>query len=495
MLLSARQICKSFGRNLVLNRVDFEVARGEVHALMGENGAGKSTLVKILSGVYAADRGEVYMEGRPVRLARPVDALAHGLATVYQELNLATHLTVAENIFLGREPLRLRRAGVIDRGRLYADAQAVIDRFGFAMDARAPVRSLSLAQRQLVEIARAVVAAGKLVVMDEPTSSLTEGEVVKLFAVIRELRAHGLSIVYISHRIQELQEIADRVTVLRDGVRVLTGPFREFDTPTLLRQMVGRELRDIYPPKSPPGWEEVLRVNGLRVPGRLEQVDLTLRRGEILGLAGLAGSGVMDIVRALYGVAPRSGGTLLLGGRALERQTPERAVRQRMGFLTEDRKATGICPELSVKFNMSLASLRALVRWGVINLKKEEAAAAHQIESLRIRPPDPRQRIGRLSGGNQQKAVLARWLMAESQVLLCAEPTRGIDMGARAEIYRLLAGLAGRGVSIVIVSSDLPELLGLCHEIIVIRRGRSVKRLRAENTSQEEILHLAAIGE
>src|SRR5947209_1406900 len=400
--LEMRVITKSFAGNSVLAGVSLRVAAGEVHALVGENGAGKSTLMKVLAGVHQPDAGEILIEGRPVRFTRPADALAHGVAMIYQELSLAPHLTVAENIFLGREPLRFRALGVVDRREMNERARQLLSDYGFRLDPRARVGRLSAADRQLVEITRATVAARRVVVMDEPTSSLTAHEAEELFRLIRDLKGRGLAIVYISHRLEELSAIADRLTILRDGRAVYAGAWGEISRDEIIRHMAGRELKEIFPPRSSPAGEARLRVERLTLAGKFEGVSFEARAGE---------------------------------------------------------------------------------------------ASRDLIERLHIRPPDPAKAVGHLSGGNQQKVLLARWLFASSHVFLLDEPTRGVDVAARAEIYRAINGLAEAGAAAVLVSSDLPELLGMSDRILVMRRGRMVAELDAKTTTQEEVLKYAAVEE
>jgi ribose transport system ATP-binding protein len=493
--LEMRGISKSFAGNSVLAAVNLAAAAGEVHALVGENGAGKSTLMKILAGVYQPDAGQTLVDGQAVRFHRPGDALAAGIAMIYQELSLAPHLTVAENIFLGREPLRFAPLGIINRRELNERATALLREYGFKLDARAEVQRLSAADRQLVEIARASVEARRVIVMDEPTSSLTNREVEELFKLIRDLKTRGLAIIYISHRLEELTRIADHLTILRDGQAVYTGKWGEISTDDMIRHMAGRELKEIFPPRQAATAEARLTVSHLTRAGKFSDVSFTARSGEVLGIAGLAGAGRTELVEAIFGAQPADSGAISLNGSPLDIARPDRAVARGLGLLTEDRKRTGLGLNLSLAHNLTLASVRSLVKNWLLDRKGETSVARQYIDKLQIRPADPNKIVGRLSGGNQQKVLLGRWLFASSQVFLLDEPTRGVDVAARSEIYRAINQLAEAGAAIVMVSSDLPELLGMADRILVMRRGRLVAELEAGKTSQEELLKFAAVEE
>ena len=496
-LVELRQISKSYGGVPVLKGADLTVCAGEIHGLVGENGAGKSTLVKVLAGEVPRDGGEVCWQGHFPPLASRTHAERLGITMIHQELNLAPHLTVAENIFLGHEPAG-RAAGTIDCRREVAEAQASLERLGFDLEARTPVRRLSQAQRQLVEIARAVVRATRLVIMDEPTSSLSAKEVDELFRVVRQLQAHGVAVIFVTHRMEELAQIADRVTVLRDGETVHEGPMPRRDFGELIRAMVGRELKDFYPARDRKPGEVVLRVEGLRRSSsgglRLHDVTLNLRRGEIVGLAGLMGAGRTELVEAIFGASPPECGSIVIDGKAVVMRSPEDAIRNGMALITEDRKRTGLALNLAASHNITLANLGALLQKGCLNLGKEEQVARGFINRLRIRAHSTAQRVGRLSGGNQQKVVLAKWLFRQARVFIFDEPTRGIDVGSKTEIYRLMNQLAESGAAILMVSSELPEILGMADRVLVMRSGRIVKELVAAETTQEEIMRWATLG-
>ncbi len=491
--LEMRGISKAFAGNIVLTDVSLTVQRGEVLALLGENGAGKSTLMKILAGVHQPDGGEIFIDDQLVKIANPKDSLKHGVAMIYQELSLAPHLTVAENIFLGREPVN--NFGFINQKSLVENAAQLLKEYGFNLAPNSKVSHLSTAKRQLVEITRAIVEAKKVIVMDEPTSSLTSNEVEELFRLIRDLKARGLAVIYISHRLEELDEIADRVTILRDGRAVFSGVWGSINTDEVIRHMAGRELKEIFPPRHASIGEVKLSVKNLGRAPKFENVNFEVRAGEVVGIAGLAGAGRTELVEAIYGTQPATTGEINLLGNNIARSTPSHSVQNGLSLLTEDRKRTGLCLNLPLSTNMTLANVKALLSGLRLSQSAETKAATHYIEKLQIRPPSPTKVVGRMSGGNQQKVLLGRWLFANTKVFLLDEPTRGVDVAARSEIYREVNELAEQGAAIVMVSSDLPELLGMADRILVMRRGRFVAELNGKETSQEEILKYAAVEE
>ncbi len=493
--LEMRGIGKSFAGNQVLANVTLTAQSGEVLALIGENGAGKSTLMKILAGVHHPDSGEILIDGQRRNFERPADALAAGIAMIYQELSLAPHLTVAENIFLGREPRRGGLLKAIDSRRLNAEARRLLEDYGFRIDPQIPVGRLSAADRQLVEITRAIVEARRVIVMDEPTSSLTTHEVEELFRLIRDLKRRGLAIIFISHRIEELEEIADRMTILRDGVAVFNGDWGSISTDEMIRHMAGRELKEIFPPRQTTIGEVRLRVSNLSRPPVFSGINFDVRAGEVVGIAGLAGAGRTEVVEAIFGAQPASGGEIELNGERISSSSPSLAVDKGLGLLTEDRKRTGLCLNLSLSTNITLANVGSMLKNLRLQAKSELKTTQGYIEKLNIRPPFPAMPVGRMSGGNQQKSLLARWLFAGSKVFLLDEPTRGVDVAARSEIYREVNSLAESGAAIVMVSSDLPELLGMADRILIMRRGQMVAELAARETTQEEILKYAAVEE
>ena len=489
--LEMRGISKAFAGNTVLTDVTITAQSGAVLALLGENGAGKSTLMKILAGVHQPDAGEIIIDGAAVKFSRPADALKHGVAMIYQELSLAPHLSVAENIFLGREPVS--SLGIINQNSLHEKAATLLNDYGFKLNSRARVGSLSTAKRQLVEITRAIVEAKKVIVMDEPTSSLTSHEVTELFRLIRDLKAHSLAVIYISHRLEELDEIADQVTILRDGRTVYAGQWGTLNTDEVIKHMAGRELKEIFPPRHAKIGATKLSVTNLSRPPKFTNINFEARAGEVLGIAGLAGAGRTELVEAIFGTQPAASGEINLLGKNINRAMPHTSVEHGLSLLTEDRKRTGLCLNLPLATNLTLANVKALLLGGRLQRKTENSAATEYIEKLHIRPPSPTKIVGRMSGGNQQKVLLGRWLFAKSQVFLLDEPTRGVDVAARSEIYREINELAEAGAAVVMVSSDLPELLGMADRILVLRRGRMVAELNARQTTQEEILKHAAV--
>ena len=494
-MLRMRAITKSFAGNLVLAGVNLEGRGGEVHALVGENGAGKSTLMKILAGVYRPDAGEILIEGQSVRLLRPADALLHGIAMIYQELSLAPHLTVAENIFLGREPLSFAAAGIVNGRAMNERSAHMLSEYGFKLDPRSRVERLSAAERQLVEIARATLEAQRVIVMDEPTSSLTAKEVEDLFRLIRKLKSRGLAIIYISHRLEELDFIADRLTVLRDGKAVYTGARGEISRDEIIQHMAGREVKALFPPRNSTKGKPRLLVKKLSRAGKFREVSLEVRAGEVVGIAGLAGAGRTELLEAIFGAHLADGGEICLNGSPLKPSQPDKRVALGMGLLTEDRERTGLCLNLALTRNLTLANVGAVMKGWLVDGKREIAVAREHIDKLHIRPTNPHKTVSRMSGGNQQKVLLARWLCANSQVFLLDEPTRGVDVNARAEIYQTINHLAEGGAAVLMVSSDLLELLGMADRILVMRRGRLVAELDARSTSQEEVLKHAAVDE
>ena len=490
-----RRIDKSFPGVHALDHVDLEVRAGEVHCLLGENGAGKSTLMKVLMGVYRADSGEILLDGQRVHIGHPHQALAHGITMVFQELNLVPVLSVAENVFLGIEPLLVKAAGIVDWRTLKRRTREVIDRFHFPLDPDAIVSRLSRAQQQLVEITKALVVDSRMVIMDEPTSSLSLEETDQLFLIIRRLRSEGVAIIYISHRLEELKQIGDRVTIMRDGQKVHTTDVATTDLSTMIRHMVGRELRDMYPKDTAPAGSERLRVEGLAAhQGRIHDISFAVRAGEIVGIAGLVGAGRTELAEALFGVVPLDAGRVVVDGTERCFRSPHDAIRAGLGLLTEDRKRTGLFLNLSVAHNTTVASLERLLKGFHIPLAEERRVAQGYVDQLTIRTPSVRQIALRLSGGNQQKVVLAKWLYAQSQILIFDEPTLGIDVGAKVEVYRLLCELARQGAAILMISSDLPELLAMSDRILAMRRGELVADLDARATDQEEVLRYMALG-
>jgi ribose transport system ATP-binding protein len=490
VVFDARGIGKSFPGVQALSGVDFTVRRGEVHALLGENGAGKSTLIKILSGVYQKDAGEMTFAGRPFAPSDPREAQAAGIAVIYQEFNLVPNMTIAENIFLGDEPGR-GKSPFVDWATMTARTRELLAQLDLRLDPHQRVQSLGVAQQQLVEVAKALHRQVDLLVMDEPTAALTLREIDHLFAVIARLKRSGVAIVYISHRLEEIYRIADRVTVLRDGRWVGTLAVADCTRDRLIAMMVGRRLENQFPKQTIPIGDEVLRVEGLRRDGVFADVSFAVRAGEIVGLAGLMGSGRTEVARAIFGADPLDAGQIFVHGEPVTIQGPRDAMRLGIALLTEDRKQQGLILPLSVRDNTSVTVLGRLLRGPFIDRGAERDLVQRYVTSLAIKTPSLAQPVAYLSGGTQQKVVLSKWLATRPAVLIFDEPTRGIDVGAKVEIYRLMGDLAQQGVAILMISSELPEILGLSDRILVLHQGRLVADIAREEADQETILRYA----
>lgn len=481
-------IDKSFPGVQALDGAVLDVSPGEVHVLLGENGAGKSTLMKVLCGQYEADAGEIVFGDVSIRPAGPLDAERLGLVMIHQELNLVPGLTVAENIYLGHEPTT---AGLIGDRTMCDGARELLAGLQCDIDPDTPVSQLSVAEQQLVEIARALQRRARLLVMDEPSAALSDAEIDALFTVIRDLASAGVPVIYISHRMPEIFAIGDRVTVMRDGKTVGTRDVGSTNVSELIRLMVGRTIAERVPKRDVKPGDVVLEVDRLCGPGLPEPISFSVREGEILGVAGLMGSGRTKLARAIFGADPTDGGTVTVAGRKLRRHVPAESIAAGLGFLTEDRKQQGLVLQCTVTENISLTSIDEVSTAGVINLRAERELARREVERLRIRIASLDQTIVNLSGGNQQKVVLARWLAARCRVLLFDEPTRGIDVGAKAEIYELIGELVGHGVAIVLISSEMPELLGLSDRVTVMHEGAVRGVLSRTEATQERIMELA----
>jgi ribose transport system ATP-binding protein len=484
-------ITKSFPGVRALDGVSFEVEAGEVHALVGENGAGKSTLMKILAGAYVADGGEIAIDGKPVTIAGPKSAELLGIGMIYQEFNLVPDLGVVENIVLGIEPVR---RGLLDRPAAVAKAAAVLAELGIALPLGRVARRLSVAEQQLTEIAKCLVRKARLIVMDEPTAALTEREIDALFALIARLKATGVAFVYISHRLEELPRIADRVTVIRDGRAIDTRATSALPQDELIHLMVGRSL-DAHFPELPPvaaGAAVRLSVRNLRAATNVDDVSFDVRGGEIVGLAGLVGAGRTEIVRAIAGADIPTSGDVQIDGRRVVIRGPHSAIAAGIALITEDRKAQGLVLGMTVRENTTLAHLQAYSRGPFVDFGAETAAANHEIAELRIRTPSTEQLVRNLSGGNQQKVVLAKWLVGAASVFLFDEPTRGVDVGAKVEIYGLMLELLRHGAAIVMVSSELPEVLGMSHRILVVRGGKIRAEFARADATPDKVIAVAA---
>ncbi|HUN92246.1 MAG TPA: sugar ABC transporter ATP-binding protein [Burkholderiaceae bacterium] len=490
-LLEISGIVKAFPGVLALDNVSFRLRAGSVHALMGENGAGKSTLMKIIAGIYVPDKGEVRVKGRALTLRGPLDALDNGIAMIHQELNLMPFMTVAENIWIRREPLN--RFGLVDHGELKRRTQALFDRLAIDLDPEVELRSLSIANRQMVEIAKAVSFDSDVLIMDEPTSALTEHEVAHLFRIIRQLREQGKGIVYITHKMNELFEIADEVSVFRDGRYIDTKLASEVTRDDIIRMMVGREITQMFPKEDVPIGDVVLAVKDLAVAGIFSGVSFEVRAGEILGLAGLIGSGRSNVAEALFGVVPATSGEIRIDGRPVRIGSTSDAMRHGMAFLTEDRKETGCFLLLDVLSNMDAAVLaQRYVKAGFVQSAALQRDCEEMSRSLRVKTPSLAETMQNLSGGNQQKVLIGRWLLTKPRILILDEPTRGIDVGAKAEIHRLVSQLAGRGVAVVMISSEMPEVLGMSDRVLVMHEGRMTGIVDRKDADQVRIMELAS---
>ena len=492
-LIQMEHIHKYFPGVHALNDVHLSVKAGEVHALIGENGAGKSTLMKVLNGIYKKDGGRILYKGKEVELDGPETAQALGIGMIHQELNLMPHLTVAQNIFIGREPMRLGL--FIDAAKANAEAQKLLDSLNIRIDATALVSSLSVAKQQLVEIAKALSYDSELLVMDEPTAALTESEIVELFKFIRQLKAKGHGIIYISHRLEELWEISDRVTVMRDGQYVDTVNTADVTKEDIINMMVGRVIYEDPKQKSnvSPDAPVVLEARHL-VAKNVKDVSFTLRKGEILGFAGLMGAGRTETVRALFGADPLESGEVYLHGKKVEIRSPSDAVKHGIGYLSEDRKAFGLAIGLSVRENTVMAYLEKFTKGLFVNDRQVDKTTNQYVDQIGIKTPSNRQLIKNLSCGNQQKVVIAKWLVRDCQVLIFDEPTRGIDVGAKSEIYKLMNQLAAQGKAIIMISSELPELLRMSDRILVMSEGRAAGELDISEATQTAIMHYATMN-
>ena len=489
-MLQLKNIRKSYGGVAALKDGNLDVASGEVHLLLGENGAGKSTLMKIVAGMVEKDGGEMLWNGSAVNVRTPGEAGAIGIAMVHQESLLASHLTVAENIFLGRE--QTSGAGILQRRKMSETASRLIAAHHFPLQPEWRVGRLSPAGKQMVEICRALHNGSSLLIFDEPTSSLTVEESTEVMRIVKELRDRRMGVIYITHRLEELRAIGDRVTVLRDGNTVHTGPLEEISTEALITHMVGRELLGQYSREAVTPGAPLLEVRNVSAGGRLFDVSLTLRAGEIVGMAGLIGAGRTELCRAIFGVDPIDSGEVLINGHAVRLRSPQDAVERGIALVTEDRQITGLATKLSVAFNMTMANTDGISRWGVLDLERQERVTTEYQQRLRIRMSGSKQLAGRLSGGNQQKVVIGKWLFRGARVFLFDEPTRGIDVGAKVEVFQVMDELARSGAAVLMVSSEMQELLQVADRIVVMRQGTITGELPGR-TTQEEIMRLAAL--
>lgn len=488
-VLELKEISKRFGNVEVLHGVSFGLKPGEVHALLGENGAGKSTLIKVITGIYQPDGGEIYLNDHRVHFEDPLQARQAGIAAIYQELSLCPDLNVAENIFLGRQPTTA--GGRIDWNNLYSEADRLLKSLGVHLDLRTKTRNLSIAQMQSVEIARAFSLNARILIMDEPTSSLTLNEVAELFGLVRRLRDEGAAIIFISHRLEELFEVADRVTILRDGSYVDTRLVKDVSRDELVRLMVGRTISNLFPKQDVKPGEIALKVENLSQAGIFEDISFELRRGEILGMAGLVGAGRTDVARAIFGVTPPTSGRIQIEGRWVEITSPQQAINLGLAYVPEDRQLHGLIPAMSITSNISLPILKKYARPGWLMDKAERSAAFTAAQQMEVRASTIWQIARTLSGGNQQKVVLAKWLSTKPRILILDEPTRGIDVGTKAAVHALMSKLASEGIAILMISSELPEVLGMSDRIIVMHEGQMTGHFTRTEATQEKIISAA----
>jgi ribose transport system ATP-binding protein len=490
LLFKMENIKKSFPGVLALDNISLDLKKGEVHALVGENGAGKSTLMKVLSGIYQPDTGTLYYKGKKVVIEGPIPAQKLGICIIHQELNLAPHLTVAQNIFLGREPMIY--GSVLDERKLNKMASEILKSLHLEMDPTTLVKDLGVSKQQMVEIAKALSVKSEVLIMDEPTAALSEAEIEELFRIIHKLKKEGVGIFYISHRLEELKHIVDRITVLRDGRFVSTDDYGKITLNEIIAKMVGRSLQDKFPHRQVAIGEKIFEVENIQRRSVVKNISFHLHKGEVLGIAGLMGAGRTELARAIFGADQRDSGRILLGGEEIFINNPQSAIKAGIAYISEDRKKDGLALKLQVDENVTLANISAISNsLGVLRKKQEKVIASKYVDSLHIKTPSLEQHVINLSGGNQQKVVLAKWLCRNSRVLIFDEPTRGIDVGAKFEVYELINALVAEGVGIIMISSELPEILGMSDRIIVLHEGEIAGELGIAEASQEKILQLA----
>jgi ribose transport system ATP-binding protein len=492
MLLELSGVTKRFPGVLALDSVRLEVRAGEVHGLTGENGAGKSTLIKILTGAYTPDSGEILYNGQKLERMTPIKAMSLGIACIYQELNLIPHLTVMENIFLGRERYKSRRLGILDRKRMLEESESLLKGLELSLDPRMRTGNLGIGHQQMVEICKAVHADAKLIIMDEPTSSLSEHEANDLFRIIAQVKAKGVTVIFISHRLDEVKRICDRVTVLRDGKHVACLDIAEATVDDIIRLMVGRDIVNKYPKLKGARGAEALSVEGLQRKGVLHDISFKAYAGEILGFAGLVGAGRTETARAVTGADPIDSGTIRVFGEELRIRSPRDSIDAGIAFLTEDRKGQGLILIKSVAFNSSIVRLERYTRFGFLKLKAIRRMTQQMAADLQLRAPDVDTAVGQLSGGNQQKVVIAKWLLTKARIFIFDEPTRGIDVGAKVEVYNLMNQLVANGAAVIIICSEMDEVMGMADRILVMHEGRITAEFGRDAATQEKILYAAS---
>jgi ribose transport system ATP-binding protein len=492
MRIVMNDIHKAFGANKVLQGVNFTLEPGEVHALMGENGAGKSTLMNILTGLHKRDQGSITIDGKEVHFKDSKEAEAAGIAFIRQELNIWPEMTVLENLFIGKE---LRNSfGVLKERKMKTLAKQVFNRLDISIPLDKKAGECSVGEQQMIEISKALMLDAEVIIMDEPTSALADKEIEKLFTVMKELTASGVSLVYISHRMEEIFEICDQITVMRDGVSVATSYIKDTSFEEIVKQMVGRELEDRYPARVPKYGKTVFEVKGLSRKGVFEDISFSVKEGEILGISGLMGAGRTEIMRAIFGLDPYDSGNIVMNGESVTIKSPADAADKRIAFVTEDRKDEGLILDYSIRDNIMLPNLKSFSSYGVIQTKDEKSFVQTMVKRLKVKTESEEKSVGDLSGGNQQKVVLAKWIGKQPKVLIMDEPTRGIDVGAKREIYQLMNELTDRGMAIIMISSDLPEILGMSDRILVIHEGKISGELMRDEATQEKIMTFATGG-
>ncbi|MFE4810643.1 sugar ABC transporter ATP-binding protein [Peribacillus simplex] len=493
-ILKMKDVSKSFSGVQVLHNINLDVEKGEVHVLLGENGAGKSTIIKILTGAYTKDTGEVHWEGKTLPVSKPKDAIDAGIATIYQELNLIPQLSIMENIFLGHEMKKGSKYSLLDRAKMKEEARTLMNRLGQKVDTDELVGNLGVGQQQLVEIAKALSLNAKLIIMDEPTSSLSAQEAEQLLTTVEKLRAQGMTFIYISHRLEEIKRIGDRITILRDGTKVKTVHVATTSIDEMISLMVGRTLDNKFPKKEFVRGKEGFKIQGFKLSPESNPIDFTAYQGEILGFSGLVGSGRTELVRGIFGADSIADGKVFVFGEEKKIKSPRDAIRAGIAFITEDRKEEGLFLDQSLIFNKTIAKLQKVKNNGLINPKKQKEVADQYVKDLKIRPDNINLLARNLSGGNQQKVVIAKWLFTGAKVFIFDEPTRGIDVGAKVEVYNLINNLVEAGACVIIISSELPEILGMCDRILVMHEGSITGDLRREEADQEIIMKAATGG-
>jgi inositol transport system ATP-binding protein len=492
-IMELRNIYKFFPGVRALNDVSLKIERGKVHALMGENGAGKSTLMKIIMGIYTADKGQIFIKGKEYSHTNVIESIKAGISMIHQELNYVPYMTVADNIFLGKEPCN-GFFRTISKKELLKRTKDLLNKVNLDIDPKVLMKDLNVAERQMVEIAKSISYGSDIIIMDEPTSAISDKEVDRLFDIIGELKRAGVAVIYISHKMDEIYRITDDVSVLRDGKYMGTFKINELDQDELIKLMVGRELEEVYPHRKVKIGNEMLRVENLSRNNVFTDISFSVKEGEVLGVAGLMGSGRTEVMSCIYGMDKYDGGQIYIKGKNVKISSPNDAIRNGIGLINEDRKGVGLILELSVLKNLTISNLNKLFKSQLISKKKEISTADHMITALNIKTPSRNQQVKYLSGGNQQKVVIGRTLLDQTDIIIMDEPTRGIDVGAKAEIYKLIADLAYQGKSIIMVSSEMPELIGLCDRIIVLHEGHKAGELEKSELSQERIMKLALVN-